>query len=466
MDAFGPIEFFAFDCEWESKIGEAPRPVDCWQEAVIVSRRLALWIVCSLVAATLSAGRPPANALVERVAIDVARFDRLVSECRHFELREATRGLTDDASLDALYYRGVVANRFGRLDEAAVLLSRFLDLAGTTTFSPHVNEAYASLADIHRRRHRYGALVDLRRAMLSTFRAQITPADAAGHEHRLRLWNALRQVPPQTIEIGGGADVPLVNGLDIAVVFPAGEVLLNPDTGSGLSIIARSDAERLGLQLIDVPVDVTTGTGQAGATLGVAPRMQIGQAVIRHAVFLVFPDAALFRPRQGIQRHGTVGAPVLAALGEVRFTRAGRFVVPAAPARVGGADMFIEDTDPIVEATFGGRRMMLAIDTGADETTFSPLFHREFGTDLPAGTRRVEREVGSVGVVKRLGMLEVPGMAIDLAGQRLAFADRRLVALEPANDASLLFHGALGRDVYRVRERLILSYASMRVAID
>lgn len=423
--------------------------------------------VVGLIASAPGRGEPPADhaAPPPGSSFDVVRLDRLLDTGRLFELRDAVRGIEPDASLDALFYRGIVASHFNRIDDAVRLLTRFLDRSGTASLTTHVREAHATLADLHRRTHRYGSLVDSRRRMLTTFRTKLTADEVAGQEDRLRLWEALRGVPPQTVEIAAGADLPLEGGLDIRVVFPTGDVMLNPDTGSGLSIITRSDAARLGLRLIEVPVGVTTVTGAQPATLAVAPEMRIGAVVVRNAVFLVFPDAALFRPRQGIQRHGTIGAPVLAALGNISFTRSGRFVVHASPPGVAGTEFFLSDYDPVVAARFAGRPLRLVVDTGASETTLWPLFEAECREVLPPGAQRVEREVGSVGRVRRLPMLEVPGMTIDLGDARLALPGRRLVLLESTTDDHRLFHGSLGQDIYRLRERLTISYTAMQVAI-
>lgn len=56
-------------------------------------------------------------------------------------------------------------------------------------------------------------------------------------------------------------------------------------------------------------------------------------------------------------------------------------------------------------------------------------------------------------------------MAIDLGDARVALPGRRLVLLEATTDDHRMFHGSLGQDVYRLRERLTISYTAMQVAI-
>jgi hypothetical protein len=62
-------------------------------------------------------------------------------------------------------------------------------------------------------------------------------------------------------------------------------------------------------------------------------------------------------------------------------------------------------------------------------------------------------------------MLEVPRLGVEVDGDRLDFPTRRLVLLDATTDDHRLFHGSLGRDVYRLRERLTINYTAMRVAL-
>jgi hypothetical protein len=62
-------------------------------------------------------------------------------------------------------------------------------------------------------------------------------------------------------------------------------------------------------------------------------------------------------------------------------------------------------------------------------------------------------------------MLEIPGMAITIGPTRLSFPNRRLVALDAPTEDGQLFHGSLGRDVYRLHDQLTINYRTMRVAL-
>ncbi len=444
-----------------------------------------------------------ATMLVQAQGVDLGR---LYAERRFFELRDALAAVVPDpaapeaAGADLSFFLGAVAARFNRLDEAERLLEGYVAApvapsvpaakgqAGAVEEGAaplrYAKEAYAELMGVYRQRHQYVRIVETRRRMLGAFKGRLTRQEVAAHQSALRLWQALRDVPPQTVEITGPARLPLVDGLDIPVTFAAGTIALEPNTGSAFSIIIRSEAKRLGFRLIDKDVGLNTGTGgKASATLAVAPPMRLGPNIlVQNAVFLVFPDAALYRARQQLQRRGTIGAPVLSALGQVTFTRDGTFSVgqassPVSPAPApAGSDVqnaemrdltpfFFDETDIVVRAAYDGRPVMLVLDTGAVDSSLSARFYADFNREVRARGRREWHEFGSLGGSRRIEAYSIPNLSLALGSRDLVFPGRRLVLTEPTGDDSRYFHGWLGRDVHQIADRLTIDYGSMNVEL-
>ena len=434
----------------------------------------------------------------------------LYAEKRFFELRDALTAIVSDEGVsqpgetaavappgadaalaaDLVFLQGAVAARFNRLDEAERLLEAYIEAATRAGKSAKekdrqaapprfLREAFAELMGVHRRRHDYARLVETGRRMLAAFKGRLTRQEITAHESSLRLWRALRDVAPQAVEIAGPARVPMADGLDLPASFAAGTCALEPNTGSAFSIIIRSEAKRLGFRLIDEDVGVNTGTGgSARATLGVAPPMRLGPTVVvRNAVFLVFPDPALYRARQQQQRRGTIGAPVLSALGAVTFDSDGTFAVgappgpalaaPASPAPTGsGVPFFFNDTDLVLSASYAGRPVMMVLDTGAADTSLSALFFRDFGREVRALGRREWHEFGSVGGARRLEAYSLPALQLTAGGRDLLFPGRHIVLTEPTADDSRFFHGWIGRDLLRVADRVTIDYARMEIGLQ
>jgi hypothetical protein len=385
---------------------------------------------------------------------------------------------------DLSFFQAAVAARFNRLDEAERLLEAYIEPATPAGKSAKekrqappprfLPEAYAELMGVSRQRHQYARIVETRRRMLTAFKGRLTRQEINGYESGLRLWRALRDVAPQTVEITGPARLPWVDGLDVAATFEAGTCALEPNTGSAFSIIIRSEAKRLGFRLIDQDVGVNTGTGgSARAALAVAPPMRLGPTVVvRNAVFLVFPDEALQRPRQQRQRRGTIGAPVLSALGAVTFSGSGlafqhfaRHGQNAEMQDLTPTPFFFNDTDLVVSASYAGRPVMMVLDTGAADTSLSALFFRDFGREVRALGRREWHEFGSVGGARRIETYSLPTLQLTAGGRDLLFPGRRVVLTEPTGDDSRSFHGWFGRDLLSLCDRVTIDYGRMAIAL-
>ena len=131
------------------------------------------------------------------------------------------------------------------------------------------------------------------------------------------------------------------------------EVRLGIDTGANLSVLARSEAERLGLSIRPVGLQVGTSTGlSVEADVAVADRARLGTADYRHVVFLVFPDRLLSFP-DGTRIPGLVGFPMLEALGEVRFWADNTLEIPRRAPKRKGFNLAFDEQEPLVLATVG-----------------------------------------------------------------------------------------------------------------
>jgi tetratricopeptide (TPR) repeat protein len=180
-------------------------------------------------------------------AADVAQLLELQEQNRIFELRAAIEQPGWNAS-ETIFYRAVVAVRFGREPAGIQLLQKFL----ATQPDPEMErKADEELASALARTGRYG---EAARAWADALR--LTPPDASGRaddENTRVLYEAMRGFPLQTIEFGnelpmqamrnavGSWDVPvIVNGRQGEWIF---------DTGANQSVITESEAAGMKLSV-------------------------------------------------------------------------------------------------------------------------------------------------------------------------------------------------------------------------
>ena len=105
------------------------------------------------------------------------------------------------------------------------------------------------------------------------------------------------------------------------------------DTGANLSAISFSLAQRLGLKLSNASA---TSNGIAGRRMtirtAVIPEVRIGAARLRNVAVIVINDRDMIVPTLHYRIPGSIGFPVLSALGRITFFADGQFGVGSNPA--------------------------------------------------------------------------------------------------------------------------------------
>lgn len=203
-----------------------------------------------------------------------------------------------------------------------------------------------------------------------------------------RLVRALRDVPPQVATIAGSSLLHPDSARHIPVQI--GDSLRNDvrhygfDTGANLSVLMRSEAEVLGLQIRPVGLTVGSSTDASVETdIAVAPRLTIGHIVYQNVVFLVLPDRALTFP-DGFRIPGLIGFPVIEAMGEIHFRRDGSLEIPARASTRSLGNLVLEELRPLVQVDYDGERLVCLLDTGAGQTQFFAPYYLRHRTRFDA----------------------------------------------------------------------------------
>lgn len=179
--------------------------------------------------------------------------------------------------------------------------------------------AYLALSDVYSRDQRY-------RACYSAIRAasQLSPQSVnLGYRQAMAFAQALAEVKPMQLVRERSGSLPIteekVGMIRVPVEIDGHRRGALVDTGANFSTISASAAKRSGIEVLSRPASVGSSTEQAVAVqLGIAKRLQIGNAMLKNVVFIVVPDAGWGIPRKfGIS--AIVGVPVLMALGRLEF---------------------------------------------------------------------------------------------------------------------------------------------------
>ena len=386
---------------------------------------------------------------------ELAELQSLFRARNYFALQERLHHVSDSALPRIRYYRAAVQRAFNRPEASNRQLDQIL---GTTDMPDSLRaECRTMKMENFLRLHDYAAAL---RAADEVLRIPDLPEAGEADVRNTRLIaDALKEVPPQRIEKYGDSKIVL-KGTHIDVTIHGRRRDYAYDTGANYSILMASEARSLGVPLIRAGFDVGTATGQTvKGDLGIADSLTIGQAVLRHVVFLVFPDEALTFPG-GFQLRGVIGFPVLEALGELQFSN-GTIFIPQNPPTRTLHNLVLENLTPLVRFTYRGDTLIGRFDTGAGRTDFyEPFFQRYFANTVTAAQIDTIKSGGVGGIVEQ-PVYRLKKLTIRLAENSLILDSVAVRTEVPGDGSENYLYANIGLDVLRHFDEYILNFRDM-----
>lgn len=328
--------------------------------------------------------------------------------------------------------------------------------------------AYVVLSGVYLRDQRYR---ECDSAVLSA--ARLSGPSAQG-DNRQSIAQAPIGVKPMRVVHEAPGAVPITKASESIIRVP---IEINDhrrgvmvDTGASFSAISASVAKRVGITLLDRPATVGSSTKRAVAVrVGIAKRLQIGQAVLENVVFIVVPDSAWGIPRK-FQISALIGLPVLMALGRLEFVNSPTptllYDVPRdQSASEDGAhwNMLLAGLEPLVLVRVPGKDapLVMKLDTGANATSFTQKALADAPTLLAHAERYVDHSAGIGGAVTDQRALRLPQVTLTIAGQPVTL--QNVVVSSQANSTS---DGVLGADLFRHGARWTMDFKTMTLAVS
>jgi predicted aspartyl protease len=384
----------------------------------------------------------------------------------YFALRDRLREFQADASPDTEFFRAVVDSAFNRLEASNRRLERLL---GAGTVAPLRDDLLILKRRNDLRLYRYADAAAGAQALLA---ANTAPPDQLQDAANVaRMFNAVADVPRQTSRRVADTRLTLVEtklgGHCAPVRIGTLERCYILDTGANLSVLMRSEALALGLEIRPAGVDVGTASDVSiKADMASADPLRIGAIEYRNVVFLVMPDAALSFP-DGHRIPGILGFPVIEAMGEVRFDGGSTLTVPMlTPARP-AETMALHQLMPLTQVGYDGAPLLCRVDTGADTTSFyQPFFAKRSAAIERVGTP-ITAKVGGVGGIRDIAAFRLPETRVTVALRTITLPNPEVYTASIAGNASENFLDCnLGLDAMRRGGAYGFNFRSMSLLID
>ena len=389
-------------------------------------------------------------------------------ELKEFRLDELEARLQAmPAGTERDYFAGMVANRTNHTEESIDLLNKAIP-ALRKARPDRAKEALDALADDYMKTFRYGDAAQTMDDLIAQFAGQFKSAELQGTKDDAGIARILREAPPQTIERHGVVALKTernaINSqnVELTVNGVRGPWLL--DTGANLSVVTKSFAERLGLQLLPGVSQTQAGLTGIENPLRVAllPTLELGGAILHNVVVMVMEDANLniSLGKTSYQISGIIGYPVFQALGKITFLQDGEF-------RAGGADqetergarMFMKGLTPIVQCEVEGKMLPFAFDTGASGTDLLLKYAKTFHAETKSWKKAKTKSAGAGGVVHRKVYVQ-PEVKFGIGGRVATLTKVTIYRSSSVSDHDELY-GNLGQDIVAGFQSFTLDFSGM-----
>lgn len=409
---------------------------------------------------------PDDESSVSRTVPESAELARLHAERDYFTLRERLGEPAADEPAGIRLLRAAAAHAFNDLERSDSLLAPLL-AAGAPVGDSLRYEARRIHARNLLRRHRYAEAGEVFARLASEAPGRVDSVELEDFRQARALGRVLADVPPQRVVERSASTLRRVGRGEVEVTIGDSARRHGIDTGANLSLMVRSEAEALGLDVRPAGIEIGTATDlRVEADVAVAERVRIGGHELRHVVYLVVPDEMFTFPGHGLVLRGLVGFPVAEALGELRYRGRDSIEVPAEPPNRRLRNLALHDYSPYVRVGYGDDWLVCLLDTGNGETHFYEPFYRRYRARIEAEGVRDTMRMGGAG-----GTRDLPSYRID--DVRLRVGDRAVplptahVLTEPLtrSEAEAVLDCNLGRDVLGSRGGYTVNFRSMSVLL-
>lgn len=393
--------------------------------------------------------------------------DSLLAKREFFALRNfLAKNAADLKEQDRLYYHCFTDNFFNRLDESTRNIDQLLEKYRASLSRKQFVTLMKLKIDNLVKTYRYKAAYSVSTQLLSDYRQVLSPEDQEDIGNEAILWESLQNAQPQQVSVTENTRIAykrdmagLIN-IPVSIADTTNEFVF--DTGANISVITESNAKRNGLVPGEKYFEVLAATGiKVKARTAVAKEMKIGDHIlVKHAVFMVFPDSALvFGP---YKINGIIGFPVIEQMGEIRIS-AVQLEVPREPVPASFANFGLDQLMPVLNAKYRTDSLPFTFDTGAAATDLNLPFYNKYRDEITATNSLHDKQFGSAGGNVKISSYKLPEVVLQIAGKTFPLKDAPVkTAAVTENDQ--YYYGNLGQDLMRQFREMVINFRYMYVA--
>ncbi|MDR2144855.1 MAG: retropepsin-like domain-containing protein [Tannerella sp.] len=357
-------------------------------------------------------------------------------------------------------------NAFGRLTESNVKISELIQNRFTLLPDSLQFDLYAIKYDNHKKLLEYREAQQALTVILEKYGNNLSSTEIGDYQNSLNLYAALENQPKQRITIEGDTKLKIKKdkvGLKrLTVSFDGESFDFLFDTGANASVISRSVAEKLNMNILPVTIETAGSWGaRTPAQVAICPEFHLGNIKIQNAVFLIIDDSKLSFSIRLFKYSipGIIGYPVMKALKEVQITRDGYFIIPERESDFESSNMAMYGLVPLLSI----ENNPYIFDTGASKTTFYRPYYLANREEIESKYKLKTFKFFGVG-----GITEQKGYQINA---KIKISDRDIILKKVSvyREEGLFIKGAwgkIGQDLIDRHETMTLNFNRMFIKFD
>lgn len=283
-----------------------------------------------------------------------------------------------------------------------------------------------------------------------------------------KITAGLVNIAPQTIEQKDDLSIiykrDLVDLIRIPVTMNCKTEDFIFDTGANFSTINQTEADRMGVEILNVEFSVTTSSRSAlKSKLGVARNMEIGNVTFRNVVFIILPDKALKFAGGLYKIKGIIGLPVIAQLKHIEITKDHIKSTAHYSGEHHDINLGLEGNTPFVSVTFFGVAHNYIFDTGAAASALGNRFNDAYKDSLTTAEDGSAR-IGGAGGVQKIKTRKAKNVHYSL-GKKSGVLKSLSIQMSGITDALGNYYGIVGQDIFMPWEVMTIDFEKMYVEV-
>ncbi len=400
-----------------------------------------------------------------------SKLDKLYESEDFFKLKTSYETNIGELSDKSQFYYGALVNHvFNNQKKSNEYINKLLTEYGDELSDSILHTMYHAKRMNHINLYEYADAVVASKILIEKYEFLEDSADYTNLQNEHKIWLALRKVPKQEIIKTQDSKIIMkrdkVGLMNIGAVFGNDSLDLIFDTGANFSVIIRSLADSLHMQIIDADFYVTAATGtKVKSDLAIADNFKIADITIKNAVFLILDDKDLSFPQVDYYPNGAIGFPIIEALDELQFKKDGNIIVPQSPTHYTYNNLALNGLMPMIAVCYKNDTLNFGFDTGGSSTTlYSPFYHK-YKSDIDDNYKKEVFNSTSGGGTKEFDGFVIDSIAFNVAESTATLKKIRLHG-ESIFDATEKSHGNFGQDYIKQFDKMIISFKHSSVVFE